>query len=205
MNNATTYPTAAAQTPHIFSLPAGNRDNDRVIAYLRGRGISLPLIQDCIHRGALYEDTRHNCVFVGFDIGGEPRYAALRGTYGNFKGEATGSDKHFGFTLPCAPLGNYTMLTVTESAIDALSYSTLFSDRANAVLALSGVTPLALERHLQYCPQIHTVQLALDMDETGKSACERIAAFIRQKFTSKECVRITPAHPCKDWNEMLCR
>jgi hypothetical protein len=100
------YAAALAPPPvkhKPFMLPPRNADNRRVIAYLQERGIALPLIQGCIKRGSLYEDTRHNCVFVGFDDVGKPRYAALRGTYGDFKGEVPGSDKRYGFLLPPMP------------------------------------------------------------------------------------------------------
>jgi hypothetical protein len=74
-------------------LPQRNKDNMRVIAYLRGRGIDRPLILDCIERGILYETAEwRNACFVGRDDG-KARFAALRGTTGNFKRDAEGSDK----------------------------------------------------------------------------------------------------------------
>ena len=48
-----------------FALPRRNQDNERVIAYLKSRGIAEPLIHDCIRRGSLYESARyHNCVYA---------------------------------------------------------------------------------------------------------------------------------------------
>ncbi|MEI3121026.1 MAG: DUF3991 domain-containing protein [Eubacteriales bacterium] len=41
----------------------------------------------------------HNAVFVGRDRPGQPRYAALRGILGDFKGEAPGSDKRYSFAI----------------------------------------------------------------------------------------------------------
>jgi hypothetical protein len=81
-----------------FVMPSRNRDNERVIAYLQSRGIDRDVIRGCINRGALYESaTWHNCCFVGRDIHGKAKFAALRGTLGEFKRDADGSDKRFGF------------------------------------------------------------------------------------------------------------
>ncbi|MCO7107901.1 DUF3991 domain-containing protein [Gemmiger formicilis] len=55
---------------------------DRITRYLLGRGISNAVIQYCIERKILYESAEyHNCVFLGKDPQGVPKYAALRGIY----------------------------------------------------------------------------------------------------------------------------
>lgn len=65
-----------------FRLPNPALNNDRVTRYLLGRGISLPTIRYCIERKILYESAEyHNCVFLGKDPQGVPKYAALRGIY----------------------------------------------------------------------------------------------------------------------------
>ena len=62
-----------------FKLPRKAPNNDRVTRYLLGRGISLPTIRYCIARKILYESAEyHNCVFLGKDPQGVPKYAALR-------------------------------------------------------------------------------------------------------------------------------
>ncbi|MDR1329269.1 MAG: DUF3991 domain-containing protein, partial [Oscillospiraceae bacterium] len=105
-----------------FTLPPRNGDNERVISYLQKRGIDEDLILNCIECGSLYESARrHNCIFIGRDDDGRARFAALRGIHGDFKRDADGSDKRFGFTLPpVAPGAN--MTAVFESPIDALSF-----------------------------------------------------------------------------------
>ena len=66
----------------LFRLPNPALNNDRVTRYLLGRGISLPTIRYCIERKILYESAEyHNCVFLGKDPQGVPKYAALRGIY----------------------------------------------------------------------------------------------------------------------------
>ena len=62
-------PKAPSQpaNPKSFALPKPNRNNDKVIAYLRERGISKDVIYRCIEAGLLYQSDRHRCVFVGKD------------------------------------------------------------------------------------------------------------------------------------------
>ena len=95
-----------------------------MVGYLHGRGIDYDVIDYCIQTGRLYESLPyHNCVFVGRDLKGQPRYAALRGTVGDFKGEAPGSDKRYSFCITENP--NTLVVHLFESAIDLLSYATL--------------------------------------------------------------------------------
>ncbi len=62
-----------------FVLPPPNGDNERIRAYLRGRGIVPGVIDDFINTGLLYEDQEHhNCVFVGRDGAGKAVFAAKR-------------------------------------------------------------------------------------------------------------------------------
>ena len=73
---------------------------ERVIAYLTGRGIDRPLLEACVNHRLLYESAEyHNAVFVGYDPAGKARYAAIRGTVGAYKGEASGSGAGKGSVL----------------------------------------------------------------------------------------------------------
>ena len=159
---------------------------ERVIAYLVDRGIDRPLIEACINHKLIYESADyHNAVFVGYDQEGTARYAAIRGTRGPYKGEATGSDKRFSFSL-CLPRQPPTV-QVFESAIDLLSYATLEHRagrdwRGDALLSLAGVfkqkrekvVPVALAQFLSDHPSVKTVCLHLDNDEIGRSAAKGI-------------------------------
>ena len=108
------------QEPRVLSLPQPSRCATHMVNYLHGRGIDYDLIDYCIQTGRVYESQKyHNVVFVGRDLKGQPRYAALRGIVGDFKGEAPGSDKRYSFTIaenPVAP-----SVHLFESAIDLLS------------------------------------------------------------------------------------
>lgn len=159
---------------------------ERVITYLVDRGIDRPLIEACVNHKFIYESADyHNAVFVGYDLDGVARYAAIRGTRGPYKGEATGSDKRFSFSL-CLPRQPPTV-HVFESAIDLLSYATLEHRagrdwRGDALLSLAGVfkqkrekvVPVALAQFLSDHPSVKTVCLHLDNDEIGRSAAKGI-------------------------------
>jgi len=63
------------------------------------------MIRSFLRAGLLYEDAlHHNCVFMGRDTEGAPRFANQQGTYdlngAGFKGDVPGSDKSIGFRLP---------------------------------------------------------------------------------------------------------
>jgi len=168
-------------------LPAAAPNNDRVIVYLVGRGIDRAVLEHCIGSGQLYQSADHgNCVFVGMDTTGQPRYAALRGTIGSFKGEARGSDKRFSFSLPAQNESN--ILHLYESAIDTLSYATLLKMHGRDwqqthLLSLAGVgsntrLPPALARYLEDYPGIQRIDLHLDNDLAGRTATQNITDLL---------------------------
>ena len=197
----------------MLSLPKSSRCATHMVSYLHGRGIDYDVIDYCIQTGRLYESLPyHNCVFVGRDLKGQPRYAALRGTVGDFKGEAPGSDKRYSFTInenPSAP-----GVHLFESAIDLLSYATLLKMngrdwRQDALLSLGGVfkrkqefvIPLALSQYLQDHPGTNTLYLHLDNDEVGRDAAAGIMEGLGDKYT----VQDRPPPYGKDVNDLLQR
>ena len=64
--------------PKQFMLPEANENNEKAISYLKGRGIDDEITQYCIDHRLLYESKQyHNVVFIGYDIFGTPRSAAI--------------------------------------------------------------------------------------------------------------------------------
>ena len=199
--------------PRVLSLPQPSRCATHMVSYLHGRGIDYDLIDYCIQTGRVYESQKyHNVVFVGRDLKGQPRYAALRGTVGDFKGEAPGSDKRYSFCIAENPSAN--SIHLFESAIDLLSYATLLKMkgrdwRQDALLSLAGVfkqkkefvIPLALNQHLQDHPGIKTLYLHLDNDEVGREAAAGIMEGLGEKYT----VLDRPPPYGKDVNDLLQR
>ena len=185
---------------------------ERVIAYLTSRGIDRPLLEACINHRLLYESAEyHNAVFVGYDPAGKARYAAIRGTVGSYKGEASGSDKRYAFSI-CLPR-QPPAVHVFESAIDLLSYATLEHRagrdwRGDALLSLAGVfqrkrekvLPVALKQFLEDHPSVKTVCLHLDNDAVGRSAAQGIVEALAD--SPYQVIDDPPTHG-KDVNDQL--
>ena len=186
-----------------FALPPANEDNRRVFAYLRKRGIAPQVIRFFLNAGLLYEDAKyHNCVFVGRDNTGQPKFASKRGTYDkdgvSFKRDVLGSDKSIAFPIPCDPAVPWVL--VFEAPIDLMSFCTLHREvRSNAV-ALCGLYEGGLNTYLRDNPHLRHVVLCLDADDPGQSATEKLRAEYESRGL-KVSTR-TPAKG-KDWNEYL--
>ena len=195
----------------ILRLPERNSTSTMVTAYLRSRGIRPEIIDYCYRRNLVYESLPyHNAVFLGCDDAGTPRYAALRATVGPYKGEATGSDKHYSFNIPAE--NETAVVHVFESAVDLLSFATMELHagrnwRQDHLLSLagvfktkrSGVVPVALQRFLTSYPDIRTLHLHLDNDEVGRGAAEGIIGGLSQQY---KVINEPPAYG-KDMNDML--
>ena len=186
-----------------FELPPESPTATRVEAYLRCRGISPQVIQKCIDDGILYESLPyHNCVFVGRDANGAPKYAALRGTYTygkQFKAESTGSDKRFGFCIESAQESG--TVAVFEAAIDAMAEMTLAGDAVDKYrLSLGGIyapeegcdihPPASLEEFLRRHPQVDRIEFCLDNDPPGRAAAVTLARLYGKQY--QVAVRLPP-------------
>ena len=145
-----------------------------------------------------------------YDENHSPKYAALRGTVGNYKGEASGSDKQYSFNIPA--LGKAETVHVFESAIDLLSYASMEymagrDWRREHLLSLAGVfkterpnvVPVALQRFLKSHPEVHTLNLHLDADEIGRGAAAGIISGLGNRYK----VTDNPPKHGKDINDEL--
>jgi len=184
-------------------LPRRNKDNYRVIAYLLNRGIDRDIIMDCINRGLLYESAiYHAAVFVGKDENGHIRFATIRGTMGDFKRDAEGSSKKYGFVLPPDNPASCD-LALFESAIDCLSHQSLcrqghLPNYDGWRLSLGGACTNSLIRFLEHHPNINHCYICTDDDATGNIIAERITQEIPIATE-----RSPPIFCCKDWNDSL--
>lgn len=187
----------------LFVLPTPNWDQRRVFAYLQKRGIAPQVIRDFIQAGLLYEDAlHHNCVFVGREVGGQPRFASKRGTcdlYGpGFKGDVAGSDKSVAFPLPCDP--NLDWVVVFEAPIDLMSFCTMHRAVTSNAVALCALYQGALDTYLKDYPHLKRIILCLDADGPGREAARKLTAeYERQGY--QVSTRTPPLG--KDWNEYL--
>lgn len=213
-------PPTAPYTPienkvKSLCLPEASRSATHAANYLAGRGIDCDLLDFCFATGRLYESQKyHNVVFVGQDKCGKPRYANLRGIGTDFKGEASGSDKHFSFSIPAAEDSD--TLHLFESAIDLLSYATLrkregLDWQADHMVSLAGVyrpqkelressMPMALTQYLKDHSGIKKVVLRLDNDYAGRMAAETLTVMLSDQYD----VAYKPPPQGKDYNDFLC-
>lgn len=213
-------PPAALGTPKenkakSLCLPEASCCTTHAVNYLTGRGIDCDLLDFCFATGRLYESQKyHNVVFVGKDKYGKPRYANLRGIGTDFKGEASGSDKRFSFSIPATE--NSDTLHLFESAIDLLSYATLRKQesmdwRTDHMVSLAGVyrprvelressMPMALTQYLKDHPGIKRIVLRLDNDYAGRMAAKVLMVMLSDQYD----VAYKPPPQGKDYNDFLC-
>lgn len=186
----------------------------RLFAYLcKTRGIDSSVVSDLVRTEQLYEDVRHNAVFVGHDIDGKPRSAVKRGTADGvkFRGEVEGSDKHYTFSMLRRQSSK---LYVFESPIECMSHATMvnrlkgdpFAYYCQNRVSLNGLSDLGLSQILEDNPQFTEIHICLNNDDKsienhGQIAAKRIA----EKFTAKgyKCVNHLPPYQQNDWNDSL--
>lgn len=191
-----------------FKLPPRNRNNDRVSAYLQGRGIDRELIAACVSAGILYESApNHNCVFTGKNEQGKTRFGCMRGITGQFRRDLDGSDKRYGFLLPPANLENGYRLAIFEAPIDSLSHQAMWKQGYDAFdgwrLATGGTSILAVEYFLERHPGVTDCLICTDNDEAGKRLGKRIAGLSCKDMFSPIAFGRAPPPVGKDYNDTL--
>ena len=213
-------PSQKQQQPQKpFVLPKPNRNNDRVLAYLRGRGIERDVIHRCIKAGILYESSKHTCVFVGNDENSKARFAFERSMADDTKKDVSGSSKKYGFCLPPKALqseqptnsGNEqgkSVLAVFESPVDALAHASVHEIGQTGWdghrLSLGGVSSAALNGFLERNPQITAIQLCLDNDRAGQDATKRIITeLLSDKRYSQMKITVAPPPIGKDYADTM--
>ena len=202
-------PKAVKNKP--FELPVFHSDIQRVKSYLVRRGINGRLVDYCHEQGVLFEDAKyHNCVFIGRDDSGTPKFACVRSTASDFKRDLDGSEKRYSFRL-CFDERSPDV-HVFEAPIDLLSYITLASQKhrewyCDNYLSLGGVyvtenqadVPAALTAYLEQHPDTVCVVLHLDNDSIGKKAAGQIVGALGNRYT---VINEPPKHG-KDFNDYL--
>lgn len=197
-------------------LPDKNDNEEVVKEYLKSRGIDEEIIEKCIKNNLIYEEKNyHNVVFVGYDENKIPRYAGCRATNtSNFKNDATGSNKMYSFKLETEEKTD--KIFIFESAIDLLSYATLFKlygqkYEDKTLISLAGVyqparnikdskVPIAIQNYLIKHPEITKIYLCLDNDVAGRKASKALQIILPKRYEIFD----RPPKKCKDYNDYLC-
>ncbi|MCL2076832.1 MAG: DUF3991 and toprim domain-containing protein [Oscillospiraceae bacterium] len=171
-----------------FKLPEKTRPSNAYAYLLQRRGLDKEIVSALFNEGSIFQDSKNrNVCFVGFDKQGEAKYCAMRGTGdAQYRGEASGSDKRFGFAIN----GNSSVLKIFESPIEALSHATLAKMsgkdwKADTRLSLGGCVTLALEQHLADRPGYSEIWICLNNDEAGIKTANRIKEMFGDEYNLK--------------------
>ena len=171
-------PTYKSQAGKLVLPPKADGKYSRVFAYLaETRGIAPSVIADFMKSKQLYQDTRGNCVFVGYDENGTAKFGSIRTTLTDkkYRPDCKYSDKRYAFSQ----IGtDTTKVYVFEAPIDLLSHCTMTNQAFGAEdaykgqtrLALCGTSDVALKAFLERHPEVTTINLRLDNDDGGKKA-----------------------------------
>lgn len=194
-------------------LPEKSDTNDKVIQYLKGRGIDEEIIRECIEKDLIYQAKSYgNVVFVGKDEEGKVRYAAFRScSPSRIMGDVGGSRKDYSFRLMAEDNAN---IHLFESAIDLLSYATIVKRNGRDyhnynLVSLGGIyvpkgekamtRPKAIEMLFRPGNKIKRIYLHFDNDEVGRKAAEKLKELLEKQFE----VRDAPPPYGKDFNDYL--
>ena len=211
-----TYENIKSYEEQPLLLPEKSPKTDVVFDYLFGRGIDFEIINHCLEQELIIESLPyHNVVFIGYDEGKEPKYAAYRATnQSRIMGDCTGSKKQYSFRLTAENTGEVHLF---ECAIDLLSYATLMKLegkdwRQYNLVSLAGVyspkqkikdskVPVTLSRLLEKDKTIRRIVLHLDNDIAGRKATKALQTILSDKY---EVVDDPPQYG-KDVNDFLCK
>ena len=204
---------APPMKPEGFVLPQSSSTTDIILSYLCGsRGLSRPLILDCVKKGIIYESYDHrNVVFVGRDRDGVARSASLRGCSSNpFRKDVAGSNRAFGFMLQ-STIEKANTLFVFKNAIDVLSFASLNRSYPNVhLLALPAYPklkskplnklPVSLEQFFSDHPYIRNVHLCFDNTRAGRAFAGELKKVLE---ASSYAVTDSPPRNGIDYNDAL--
>jgi hypothetical protein len=188
------YPqTRNSHTYKKLLLPAKNTTHlPRITSYLiQERKLPQHLIYRTIESGSIYADTKANAVFLMRGACAAIVGAELRGTIRKkWRGLAPGSDKQRGAFYTGSP--SFKTVSLCESAIDALSYVTLYPN--TLAISTTGANP-----HLQWIENFikndFRLLCAFDNDNTGNQMADKILNLY--PMIKRHCPWL------HDWNDIL--
>lgn len=138
------------------------------------RGVEPQIVSALMNEKKIYQESKFgNVVFVGYDRDGTAKYCSMRSTYPNnkFKRDADNSDKSYPFFVE----GKSDLAIITEAPIDLMSHATLtkmFGNtdwRQDHRLSVGCLSMAALDRYLEWHPEIKKLVFALDNDYLARN------------------------------------
>ena len=192
----------------LYLSEAANTTRNAFAYLTKEREIPANIVNDCIKNHLIYEDTRKNVVFVGYDDF-KPQYATRRGTYNvegkePFKRDCAGSDTSYAFRLEGK---NTDTIYVAEGAVDILSLAAL-EDKYHGTDAYKEKTYLStggagIDKAIeQFCKthDVKTINICFDNDEAGRNGMNKIMEKYRELGYTVNDMRASLAH---DYNDEL--
>ena len=173
LRDAVSHTVHALPEKKDLILPDKAANYKRAYWYLVAvRGIDASIVSALMNEKKVYQDTRGNCVFIGYDEQGKPRHCAKRGTGPNakeqYKGDHGGSDKSYPFHI----VGRSNKVYAFESAIDCMSHASIAMSfgtdwRQDHRISQGCLADNALQRFLEL-HDIKEICFAYDNDVDGK-------------------------------------
>ena len=175
-----------------FSMPDMSKDMRRVFAYLiKTRYIASWIVQKLAKDKLLFQDERGNAVFPWYDEHSNIVGAELHGTLTQkrFKGILAGSRYGYGFNIT---IGHPVALYAFESAVDLLSYWTLYPNLTDCILvSMAGLKAEVIQGFLSRSEAPLSVFICVDNDQAGQTFADSLQGEIQAH-------RILPKRG-KDW------
>ncbi|WP_425395026.1 toprim domain-containing protein [Aeoliella sp.] len=172
--------------------------------YLESQRQITTVLADPIFAERIRADHRRNALFAHFNTDGLCGFEIKnRG----FTGFSTGGVKG----LFCSrPRPDDNELVICETAIDALSYATLFGTNGKRFVSTAGqISPLQqslLQSAAQKMPSSSMIILAMDNDSGGLQLAETIAMALSEvDLHGKQVTHQLPRREGEDWNDVLRR
>lgn len=167
-----------------FEAPEKNNDHlkDGIDYLVSKRGLPIELVQRMVDKGLVYVNDKRSIVFLG-DFNAE-----LRSIDGDFKGASKNSNRDIsGFFSYAEPEIQSKTIAITEAAVDALSYTALYPSRHVISSNGCGNFPLHYKVILDAFEQGYKVIVAMDADEAGDKASQKIfnAIYLRKVLLEK--------------------
>lgn len=186
------------QVSKEFSLPDINKDMRRTFAYLiKTRCIDKSIIQNLVTEQLLMQDQRGNAVFPWYNENGKIVGAEIKGTLDQvrFEGIAPNSAYGYGYNIK---IGTPKLICFFESAIDLLSFWTIYKDKVKDALLVSmgGLKEEVIEGFLKRYTSLTDAHLGVDNDDAGKT-------FIKDVQAKIQASPMRPPKEYKDWNDYL--
>lgn len=185
-------------------LPQKASHMRNIFAYLtKNRYIDPEIVQEMVDRKFLYQDQRHNCVFVSRNSDQKPLFACLRGTNTfsrRFVGDLEGCDYNHCFFID----NKAHNLVVTESPIESLSYMALLRRNGQDYhmydfLSLAGTGKYASVLHHYQEKEYGEIIIGTNNDSGGQESNKAI-----HKLCQNLPVKLIDQYPEQnDWNDKL--